>query len=126
MSPTKKQGPVVPDPGDVVVVPFPFSERRGQRRRPALVISKRAFNHAGHTVMAMITSSARSSWPGDVELDDLEGAGLRVPCRVRLKVFTLDNRLIVRCAGSLSRADAEAVSSSLRKHLGVAGPDQRK
>jgi len=119
VSAKRKRGPLVSGLGDIIVVPFPFSERRGRRRRPALVISQRAFNRAGHTVMAMITSSARSSWPGDVELDDLEAAGLRVACRVRLKIFTLDNRLIVRRAGSLSGADSEAVSSSLRKHLGM-------
>lgn len=71
--------------------------------------------------MAMITSSVRASWPGDVELGDLGAAGLRVACRVRLKLFTLDNRLIVRRAGSLSRADSEAVSSSLRRHLAAFG-----
>ena len=104
-------------PGDIVVVPFPFVERAGARRRPALVLSRRSFNDAGHTVLAMITTSSRARWPGDVMITDLQAAGLRVECRVRLKLFTLDNRVIVRRIGRLGRADLGAVSAGLSRHL---------
>lgn len=104
-------------PGDIVVVPFPFVERAGARRRPALVLSTRRFNDAGHAVLAMITTSSHATWPGDVMITDLTAAGLRVECRVRLKLFTLDNRLIVRRIGRLARGDLESVSASLSRHL---------
>jgi len=103
---------------DVVVVPFPFSERPGSRRRPAVVLSKPSLNKAGHTIMAMITTSARSPWPGDTEIGDLAAAGLRVDCRVRLKLFTLDNRLILKTIGRLSPADRKVATTQVRKHLG--------
>ena len=105
------------EPWDVAVVPFPFSERPGRRRRPALVLSSRGFNAAGHTVLAMITTSSHTPWPGDIELGDPGAAGLRVPCRVRLKLFTLDNRLIIQKIGALSAADQGAVVSSLQTNL---------
>ncbi len=98
---------------DVAVVPFPFTDRPQAKRRPALVLSDEAFNGAGHTVLAMITSKAHRPWPGDTELLDLPAAGLRVPCLVRLKLFTLDNRLLLDRLGSLGTADAERVSESL-------------
>ena len=43
---------------DVVVVPFPFSDRTAQKRRPALVLSQRATfgDMIEHSVLAMITS----------------------------------------------------------------------
>jgi mRNA interferase MazF len=43
----------------VVRVPFPFTDRAASKNRPALVLSDlEAFNvPAGHSVMAMITSS---------------------------------------------------------------------
>jgi len=43
---------VIYEPWDVVVVPFPFTERAGTKRRPALVLSKKAFNENGHTILA--------------------------------------------------------------------------
>jgi mRNA interferase MazF len=101
------------EPWDVVVVPFPFTDQREARRRPALVLSQTAFNRRGHTVLAMITSAAQSSWPGDCRIEDLPSAGLSHPCIVRLKLFTLDNRLILKKAGGLSEADRAGVARQI-------------
>ena len=105
------------DPADVAVVPFPFSERPGARRRPALVLSQREFNDSGHTVLAMITTRTRAAWPGDTVIEQLAAAGLQRPCIVRLKLFTLDNRLILKVAGRLGKKDHEAVLGHLRQYL---------
>lgn len=108
------------DAGDVVVVPFPFSERPGAKRRPALVLSRRDFNRAGHVVCAMITTKGTPPWRGDVHLRDLEPAGLPKACLVRLKLFTLDTRLVLRRAGRLSERDAREVAVQLGEQLSVA------
>lgn len=105
------------DPWDVLVVPFPFTEKTGAKRRPALVVSTKAFNENGHTLLAMITTKSHLPWPGDSDIEDLSAAGLHTPCIVRLKVFTLDNRLIVRPAGHLSERDRKKVAKSIRLYL---------
>ncbi len=102
---------------DIVVVPFPFTEAPGAKRRPALVISRSSFNENGHTVLAMITTRAHHPWPGDTELSDRSSAGLHLPCIIRLKAFTLDNRLIIRKIGRLSSADRRRASAQFKKHL---------
>jgi mRNA interferase MazF len=108
---------VICDRWDVVVVPFPFSDRAAEKRRPALVLSGSEFNDAGHTVLAMITTRSHHPWPGDCSLEDHDGAGLPLPCLVRLKLFTLDNRVILRRIGCLSDRDRRAAESSLASHL---------
>ena len=107
------------EPFDVVVVPFPFTDREAERRRPALIISSPDFN-ATHdqSILAMITS-AGGEWPSDVAIRGWREAGLSVPCKVRLKLFTLDHALIVRKAGALSERDAEAVRSGLARSLAM-------
>ncbi|MGE5345646.1 MAG: type II toxin-antitoxin system PemK/MazF family toxin [Acidithiobacillales bacterium] len=105
------------DVWDVVVVPFPFSERAATKRRPALVLSRKPFNAAGHTVLAMITTQAHRPWPGDTPVHDLSAAGLPLPCIVRLKLFTLDNRLILRRIGALSPSDRRRLSDALNRQL---------
>ncbi|MGH7899637.1 MAG: type II toxin-antitoxin system PemK/MazF family toxin [Candidatus Binatia bacterium] len=108
------------DSFDVVVVPFPFSERPGTKRRPALVLTRRSFNdRARHTALAMITTKADPPWPGDTALADFAAAGLARPCVIRLKLFTLDNRLIVRKLGALARSDRGSVAAVLRAHVGA-------
>jgi len=105
--------------GDVVVVPFPFTYRQTSKRRPALVISSGpVFNNlSGHLVLAMITSEKNAPWPLDVPLKDLDSAGLPSPSVVRMKLFTLDQRLIVRKAGKLADIDQSGVSTALNNLL---------
>lgn len=101
------------NPWDVVTIPFPFTDRAAQKKRPAVVLSKHPFNQYGFTVMAMITTSG-ISWPGDSAIQDLDSVGLHTPCLVRLKLFTLDNRLIVRRLGQLGKGDQERALSALK------------
>lgn len=102
---------------EVVVVPFPFGNQPGTKRRPALVLSHQSFNSRGHTVLAMITTSSHRPWPGDVNLSDYKSAGLHNACIVRLKLFTLDNRLLMKRIGRVSVNDQKKISSQLNTYL---------
>ena len=105
---------------DVVVVPFPFTDRTASRKRPALILSVPGFGHeAGHSVFAMITSAHKSTWPSDVLLTDLAAAGLKAECVARMKLFTLDHRLVLRRTGRLAERDASQVREALGKLLGT-------
>ena len=104
------------EPWDVVTVPFPFTDRASQKRRPALIVSKKNFNRNGHSLMAMITT-APAAWPGDSPISQWAACGLSAPCSVRLKLFTLDNRLIVKRIGRLSDEDKNRVTAALKAIL---------
>lgn len=103
----------------VARVPFPFTDRAAAKFRPALVLSDaRAFNQpARHAVMAMITSQSQPAWPLDCPIKDLKAAGLPAPSLVRLKLFTLDLRLVTKPLGRLGAADTKAVAAALSKLL---------
>ena len=47
-------------------------------------------------------------------LRTLEGTGLRVPCVVRFKLFTLINELISRTIGTLSDSDTGRVGKAVK------------
>ena len=106
---------------DVVVVPFPFTDRTTTKRRPALILSDtQTFNKkVGQSVMAMITSAKNSDWPLDIEIKDLDSAGLPSASIVRMKLFTLDEQLIIRKAGTLERTDQEKVTEALHQLLNL-------
>jgi mRNA interferase MazF len=109
------------DANDIVVVPFPFTDKSTSKRRPALVLSQAdTFNNtASQSVLAMITSAKNSDWPLDIEILDLDCAGLPSPSVVRMKLFTLDHKLIIRKAGVLSSGDQLAVIGALGKLFGL-------
>ena len=109
--------------GQVVRVPFPFTDRAATKNRPALVVSGHAFNRAsGQLVLAMITSANNPPWPLDCAIQDLSSAGLPAPSVVRAKLFTLDTRLVRGALGTLATDDAFRVSQTLRRLLEL-GPE---
>ncbi len=106
---------------DIVVVPFPFTDRASTIRRPALVLSDPTPFGAetSQCLMAMITRAARSTWPFDVPITELASAGLGKGGVIRMKLFTLDQSLVLRRIGVLGADDRAAMRAALMGHLGL-------
>lgn len=102
---------------DVVVVPFPFTDQNTEKKRPALVLSDHTtFNDlTENCVLAMITSMKNPDWPLDVHIGSIKKAGLSAPSKVRMKLFTLDSRLIIKKIGGLSAKDQKIIRNNLQK-----------
>jgi len=110
---------VICDFADVVVVPFPFVDLPIAKRRPALVFSSEAFNADNdHSILAMITTGARSHWPSDLQIADSAAAGLMHQSVVRWKLFTLPNRIILKRLGALGHKDRAAAKRMVRRIFG--------
>ncbi len=103
-------------PYDVVVVPFPYSDIAGEKRRPAVVVSAPELEmEQGRLWLAMVTSTPGPLQRGDALIADLAAAGLSVACRVRAgKLATLDSSRILRRAGALAQPDRETVHTALQ------------
>jgi mRNA interferase MazF len=101
--------------GDVILVPYPFGERAGGRKRPALVISSREYNRAtGELVIAQITGRVSApERPGDYELEKWREANLPGPAMVRSRLATLSTSLVLRRLGTLSADDFQRALASL-------------
>jgi mRNA interferase MazF len=80
--------------GDVIRVPFPYTDRSTRQRRPALVVSGGGIGENGHLLwVAMITSAENRAWPDDVPFgDSYADAGLPAPSLVRpCKLATIES-----------------------------------
>lgn len=104
--------------GDVLVLPFPYSDRLAEKRRPALVVSKEKLEREhGLVWVAMITSHRGNVRTDDVPISDLIRAGLPSASLVRpVKMATIEPSRVVRVAGSLTKADLSAVLSAVGKY----------
>lgn len=95
---------------EVVKVPFPFSDAKTTKIRPALILSsEKTFNALlGQSVMAMITSlkPVQNLWPTDLVIENFTLIGLSAPSIIRFKIFTLDHQLILAAIRSLERQAA--------------------
>jgi len=104
-------------PWDVVVVPFPFADSSIAKRRPAVVLSQLEFNRdSGHSLLAQITTVKKFVWPGDVSVNH-EEAGLPELSIIRMKLFTIDNRLILKRIGRLGDRDRKEVVLNLERRI---------
>ncbi|WP_162029404.1 MULTISPECIES: transcriptional modulator of MazE/toxin MazF [unclassified Lentimonas] len=65
----------------------------------------------------MITTATRSNWLNDFPLKEWAQAGLPHTSLVRAKLFTLDERLILRRRGEATQIDQQAITKSLRSIL---------
>jgi mRNA interferase MazF len=106
--------------GDVVLVPFPFTDQSGTKKRPAVVVSIAGYNTSRRDIVIMaITSQLRTPLGyGEAIVGDWELAGL-IKMSVLKPVFTtLEQRLVLRILGHLSDADMKTLRGILGDVIG--------
>lgn len=107
--------------GTVVVVPFPYSDRLAEKRRPAVIVSGPEVAASGFVWIAMITSARNTALATDVRIEDLPAAGLAVPSVVRpLKIACIEPTRVMRAIGTLRHDTAAEVFASLHGMIGTA------
>jgi mRNA interferase MazF len=86
--------------GDVVVVPFPFSDLSQSKRRPALVI---ATLDGDDLILCQITSQTiKDNYSLSLDDKDFETGGLKQPSNLRPnRIFTADRRIVLYRVGNL-------------------------
>jgi mRNA interferase MazF len=98
--------------GDVVVIPFPFSDLSASKRRPALVLA----NLAGDDIiLCQITSQpSEEQYVLPLKIEDFVVGSLPVNSYIRpTRIFTADKKLIIRKAGTISPSLAAKVLDNI-------------
>lgn len=105
----------VPAFGDVVLVPFPFTNQLTIKQRPAVVVSTRAYAQARPDVVLMaVTSQLRSPLAfAETPLIDWQLTKLLKASVVKPLLATLEQSLIIKPLGTLSGRDQAALKKSL-------------
>ena len=101
--------------GDVVLVPFPFSDGVGIKKRPAVIVSPLAYQQARPDAILMaITSRIRDPMGyGEALLHDWPAAGLLKPSLLKPLLFTLEQSGIARQLGALTEDDRHRLDFTL-------------
>jgi mRNA interferase MazF len=102
----------------VIVVPFPYSERLAEKRRPALVVSGDALLSEGFLWVAMITGAGKQMRTGDIAVADLATASLPGPSMVRTsKIATIEPSRVLRIVGRLAQPERARIEESISGFL---------
>lgn len=112
--------------GDVVLVPFPFTDLTRQKARPAVVISSERFNASSADVVLVAISSRLPASPNDTDLimrhssTGFQATGLRVSSVIRTtKLVTLQQSLIYTTLGKLDSRMIGEVDGRLARAVGL-------
>lgn len=108
--------------GDVVLVPFPFSDQSSSKKRPAIVISSIAHNATSRDIVIMAVSSQTQRPVSVFEflINNWQEAGLLKPSAAKAAISTIDSSLVIRRLGALSPNDMGLLDASIKGLLGIA------
>ena len=95
----------MPEQGDVVLVPVPFTDLTSQKRRPVIVVSNDAYHRvaADVVVVAMTSNPTVVPYSFRITSTDLVEGTLNRPGNVRAdKIYTLAKAIVVKKFGKVS------------------------
>jgi mRNA interferase MazF len=106
--------------GDVLLVPFPFTDQTTGKQRPAVVVSSTEYNFNRPDIVLMaVTSQIRQPVPyGDTGITHWEKAGLIKPSVMKPIFTTIEKRLVIKRLEKLTKKDEQALHDALQKILG--------
>jgi len=106
--------------GDIVLVPFPFTDQTAAKRRPAVVVSSAVYHHERPDIILMaVTSQIRSSATvGEVVIRSWRESGLVQTSAIKPVLTTVEKGLVLRKLGQLSEEDQQALMTVLFIILG--------
>ena len=91
---------------NIILVPFPFTDLKTSKKRPALIISPNEYNDKLDVVIAFITSKLDSEYrTDDYKIQQWEKSNLPKPSMIRMKFATIDKSIIIKKMGSLKKKD---------------------
>ncbi len=107
--------------GDVVLVPFPFSDQTTTKKHPAVIVSSDTYNNISQDIVIMaITGQTRSPIEiGEFLIEDWHAAGLLKSSAVKSAISTIEQRLVTKRLGHLSPKDLTALEKALKELLGL-------
>lgn len=110
----------MPKSGDIILVPFPFTDLTGDKIRPALILTL----IGSEAIIAMISSRLdQKKWSSDLDLitddPDFAATGLKIGSRIRLsKLATIETKIIIGQLGFLKQKQRQQVDKKLAKLFG--------
>ena len=100
--------------GDIVLIPFPFTDLSGNKLRPAVILAQTRLD----VTVCFITTQLQWQEPTDVLLQPKNYSGIKKPSLIRLsKIATLDKTLALGRIGSIDSTEMSELNFKLKQLL---------
>ena len=102
--------------GDILLVPFPFSDQSGTKARSVVVISNNEFNEYSEDTLVIGMASNISKGKHTINLtnDDLEEGILSTVCCIKVEnILKIENELVIKKIGKIKPSVLANISKKL-------------
>jgi mRNA interferase MazF len=106
--------------GDILLIPFPFSDLSSTKQRPVLVLSNSDYNRSRQDILAAaITSNVlERDYLVRLTTEDLVQGHLKMESGIRVdKIYTLSQQIIVKKFGTVNQTVVAQVKEKLHQLL---------
>ncbi len=105
--------------GDIVLVPFPFSDQTATKKRPAVIISSNRYNNTSPdiVIMAITGKTDKDFSTGECLINNWQDAGLLKPSAIKPVISTIEQTLVLKKLGKLSQKDLILMENTLVEFL---------
>jgi mRNA interferase MazF len=107
--------------GDVLLVPFPFTDQTTTKKRPTIVISSDSYNQSKPDILLIaVTSQVKTPLQlGEMLITEWSKAGLLKSSVIKPIITTLEKQLVIKRLGKLETLDIRALQSSLQQIIEI-------
>ena len=107
--------------GDIVLVPFPFSNQTTTKKRPAVVISSSLYNEISQDIIIMAVTSQieKTGEIGEYLIRNWKEAGLLKPSALKPAISSIEQKLVLKKLGDLSADDIVDLNVTLKTLLNI-------
>jgi len=107
----------MPEQGDILLIPIPFTDLSSAKRRPVIVISNNDYNlkTADIVVVGMTSNPKMVNYTFTITSSDLDQGKLNRPGQVRVdKIYTLSQSIVVKTFGRVNTNVLDQIRSKLQ------------
>lgn len=107
--------------GEVLLVPFPFTNQTTTKKRPTVVISSNSYNQQkADIILIAITSQIKQPLQlGEHFIAEWAAAGLLKPSVIKPIVTSLEKSLVLKSLGHLQPVDKHGLENILQQVIGA-------
>ncbi|MCI4625151.1 MAG: type II toxin-antitoxin system PemK/MazF family toxin [Candidatus Magnetoovum sp. WYHC-5] len=107
--------------GDIILVPFPFSNQTTMKKRPAVIISSDVYNMSASDIVIMAITSQiyKTDTIGVCVIKNWQQAGLFMQSAIKPAISTIEQIIVIKRLGKLAHEDILSMDLALMKLLGI-------
>lgn len=105
--------------GDIILIPFPYTDLSATKKRPVVVISKDSINHNNYIVVKITSTIRKDQFTFEIEPNEANNVlHYRSEARTN-EVFTVHKSLVIKRLTTISKDCLKRLSEKVKNNIEV-------